>query len=103
MKNDKRIKWQTISYNGDATESQNGIVVVPITVQDFVNEIVLPDEREWGYICLENMLSPKLVEFGYGKIKSIDIQRYNEVKDRQIERIYLNCGWSYASFTLYLK
>lgn len=46
MKNDKRIKWQTISYNGDATESQNGIVVAPITVQDFVNEIVLPDERE---------------------------------------------------------
>lgn len=42
---DTRIKWQVLSNNGDDTTTEKGIIMSPICVQEFVEQIVFPDKK----------------------------------------------------------
>lgn len=102
MKKDKRIEWKVISRNGDATTSMEGIVQMPITVMEFVEQIVLRDERSWGYIRIGNQLSPSMIKFRQGKIIESNTVQYDSVKDLPIKKLFFNGGWSCEDFTITL-
>lgn len=102
MIQDKRIKWEILSHNGDATTSENGIILTSITVQEFVEQIVLPDKREWGNIKINNWLADSMIEFKHGNIVKINQELYDSVKNQHIKELFFNGGWSFESFTIKL-
>lgn len=99
---DTRIKWQVLSNNGDDTTTEKGIIMSPICVQEFVEQIVFPDKKTWGEIQIGDWTTRPIIEFAWGRIKIINQRIYDNVKTQYIKSILYNGGWSSERFIIEL-
>lgn len=97
------ITFRQINCGSDCTGSYIVTISKPMTVREFVDELLIKYSSEWGYIGIykqgEIFGNPSL-EYKHGKLLSL---LPNEYLDKEIERVDGSGGWSRSDFILHIK
>ena len=96
------IKFEQISCGSDCTGPYKVDISMPMTVREFIDEILTNYKSEWGYIGIykkgEWFGYPRC-EYKWGKLL---YSLPKEYLDKQIEKVSGSGGWSRSDFILHL-
>ena len=97
------ITFKQITFGSDCTGLYDVAISKPMTVKEFVDELLTDYPFEWGYIGIyeqrEVFGNPKC-EYRYGKLLSSLPAEY---LDKEIKEVNGHGGWSRSDFTLKLQ
>lgn len=94
------IEFRTIDYD---TEQYDVEISKPMTVKEFIDELISLYPSEWGYVGIYKdgyVFGDPVCEYSHGEIKEAMPE---EFLNREITYVDGGGGWSRSDFTLYLK
>lgn len=98
------IKYRMLHMGSDCTGPYEVTVSLPMTVGEFISELLETYPDEWGYIGIynkkEEIFGYPRCEYKYGKLLSALPEEYI---DRQIESVSGSGGWSASDYILHVK
>lgn len=96
------IKFEQLYSGSDCTGPYKVDISLPMTVREFIDEILTDYKSEWGYIGIYKegeFLGYPYCEYKHGKLLYSLPEEY---LDRQIEKVSGSGGWSRSDFILHL-
>ena len=84
---------------GDECSTYDGYIKTPMTVEDFIEEVLNNHSDEWGTIYLA---PHDVIEYSHGEIKSMP-KNFLDYKNKEIESFFAHGGWSLMDYSLHFK
>ena len=96
----KLVFIQTGGPFGDATSNYKVSFPKEITVEEFINIVLEERSDEWGYFRSSWSSSGKIAEYSKGELLSTGFETYSKFKNRKIESVSANGGWSRMDYMI---
>lgn len=98
------IKYRVLYYGSDCTGPYDVTISLPMTVREFISELLKTYPDEWGYIGIynknEKIFGDPSCNYEKGKLTSTLPEEY---MDRQIESVKGSGGWTRSDYILHVK
>lgn len=97
------IRFRQISCGSDCTGPYDVEISKPMTVRQFINELLTDYPREWGYVGIYSegaIFGEPRCEYSHGALSTPPLPE--SYLDKQIDSVDGSGGWSRSDFILHL-
>ena len=90
---------------GDETSNFKIAMTTPLTVKNFITEIMTIYPKEWGSIYINSYLSNsnKIINYRYGEYTIINQELYEQIKNKIVTTANGHGGWSLMDYELIME